>query len=49
MVTELMAYDPQGYDPRQIARMSWAARLTILAFAMVPGLGKIGRLMRYRF
>lgn len=47
--TELPAYDPEGYDPRQIARLSWAARLTILAFAAVPALGRIGWLLRYRF
>ncbi|WP_349434418.1 class I SAM-dependent methyltransferase [Pararhizobium sp. A13] len=47
--TELPAYDPEGYDPRQIARLSWAARLTILAFAAVPALGRIGWLLRFRF
>ncbi|MEK1932930.1 MAG: class I SAM-dependent methyltransferase [Pararhizobium sp.] len=46
---ELPAYDPEGYDPRQIARLSWAARLTILAFAAVPVLGRIGWLLRFRF
>lgn len=47
--TELPAYDPEAYDPRQIARLSWAARLTIYAFAAVPALGRIGWLLRYRF
>lgn len=46
---QLPAYDPEGYDPRQIARLSWAARLTILAFAAVPVLGRIGWLLRFRF
>lgn len=47
--TELPAYDPQAYAPRQIARLSWAARLTIYAFAAAPVLGKIGWLLRFRF
>lgn len=49
LVTELRAYDPEGYDPSQVARMSWLARLTIGAFAMIPLLGTVGRLLRYRF
>lgn len=49
LVTELMAYQSRGYDPAQIARMSWGARMAILAFRAIPGLGKSGRLMRFRF
>jgi O-methyltransferase involved in polyketide biosynthesis len=48
-VEDILAYDPKGYDPGQIARMSWPARLAIFAFAMVPVLARIGRLLHYRF
>jgi O-methyltransferase involved in polyketide biosynthesis len=47
--TELLAYDPGAYDAKQIDRLSWAARLTIGLFAALPALGKIGRLLRFRF
>jgi O-methyltransferase involved in polyketide biosynthesis len=46
---DVLAYDPDGYDPDQIARMSWPARLAILAFALVPPLARMGRLLHYRF
>lgn len=49
LVTELTAYDPNGYDPAQIARMSWPARLAIQFFSLVPPLARIGLLLRYRF
>lgn len=49
LVTELTAYDPDGYDPAQIARMSWPARLAIQFFSLIPPLARIGLLLRYRF
>ncbi|MBT2323290.1 class I SAM-dependent methyltransferase [Variovorax paradoxus] len=49
LLTELMAYDPDGYDRRQIARMSWPARMAVRVLTVVPLLGKLGRLLRYSF
>jgi len=49
LVTELTAYDPDGYDPAQIARMSWQARLAIQFFSLIPPLARLGLLLRYRF
>jgi O-methyltransferase involved in polyketide biosynthesis len=49
LVTELTAYDPDGYDSEQIARMSWPARLAIQFFSLIPPLARIGLLLRYRF
>lgn len=49
LVTELAAYDPDGYDRRQIARMSWPARLAMQFFSLIPPLSRIGVLLRYRF
>lgn len=49
LVTEMTAYDPDGYDPAQIARMSWPARLTMQFFSLIPPLARIGLLLRYRF
>ncbi|CAD5254431.1 Tetracenomycin polyketide synthesis O-methyltransferase TcmP [Bosea sp. 62] len=49
LVTELTAYDPDGYDPAQIARMSWPARFTMQFFSLIPPLARIGLLLRYRF
>jgi O-methyltransferase involved in polyketide biosynthesis len=49
LVEELRAYDPAGYDPAQVARMSATARGAVLAFRLFPALGKIGRLLRYAF
>jgi len=49
LVTELTAYDPDGYDPAQIARMSWPARFAMQFFSLVPPLARIGLLLRYRF
>lgn len=49
LVTELTAYDPNGYDPAQIARMSWPARFAMQFFSLIPPLARIGLLLRYRF
>lgn len=49
LATCLSAHDPEGYDPAQIARMSWLARVSVWAFALVPAIGNIGWLLRYRF
>lgn len=49
LVTELTAYDPDGYDPAQIARMSWPARFAMQFFSLIPLLARIGLLLRYRF
>ncbi|KRE12359.1 methyltransferase [Bosea sp. Root483D1] len=49
LATELTAYDPDGYDPAQIARMSWQARLAIQFFSLIPPLARLGLLLRYRF
>lgn len=49
LVRELTAYDPDGYDPAQIARMSWPARLAMQIFSLMPPLARIGLLLRYRF
>lgn len=49
LAQEIRAYDPAGFDPAQVARMSLAARWAVQAFRMVPGLGKLGRLLRYEF
>ena len=46
---ELQAYDPAGYGMAQIARMSPLARGAAFACRMVPGLGRVGRLLRYTF
>lgn len=48
-IAELRAYDPEGYPPEQIARLSWPARAAIRLFTAIPVLTKIGRLMRYGF
>lgn len=48
-VTELTAYDPDGYDAAQIARMSWPARFAMQFFSLIPPLSRIGLLLRYRF
>ncbi|RDJ21427.1 class I SAM-dependent methyltransferase [Bosea caraganae] len=49
LLNEFLAYDPKGYDPEQVSRMSWLARLTIHVFAMIPPLARMGRLLHYRF
>jgi hypothetical protein len=49
LLDDFPAYDPKGYDPQQVARMSWPARRTIDLFRAIPSLGKMGRLLRYRF
>jgi O-methyltransferase involved in polyketide biosynthesis len=37
------------YDPAQMRRMSFPARVMIRLFLLVPALKRIGRLLRYRF
>ena len=37
------------YDSAAIARMSWPARLTVMLWRCIPALGRIGRLLRYRW
>jgi O-methyltransferase involved in polyketide biosynthesis len=49
LLTVLPAYDPEGYDPRQVARMSWPARLTIRLLKAIPGFRRTGQILRYRF
>jgi O-methyltransferase involved in polyketide biosynthesis len=49
LMTELMAYDPDGYEPQQLARMSWPARLAVSVFTAIAPLASLGRLLRYRF
>lgn len=49
LVTELTAYDPDGYDRAQLARMSWPARLAMQFSSLIPPLARIGLLLRYRF
>jgi O-methyltransferase involved in polyketide biosynthesis len=49
LATSLTAYDPRGYDPRQVARMSLLSRLAIRAFIAIPPLARTARLLRYRF
>lgn len=49
LLTELTAYDPDAFDPQQIARMSWPARMAVRAFAFVPPLRRLGRLLLYSF
>ncbi|WAS99377.1 class I SAM-dependent methyltransferase [Nannocystis punicea] len=49
LIDDYHAYDPKGYDPRQVARLSWAARVAVRLFTLIPALGRISRLLRYRF
>lgn len=49
LAQELRAYDPEGYDPAQIARMSLAARWALQLSRLVPGLNRVGYLLRYEF
>ncbi|PCC75257.1 O-Methyltransferase involved in polyketide biosynthesis [Nannocystis exedens] len=49
LIDDYYAYDPRGYDPRQVARLSWAARVAVKLFTRIPALGRISRLLRYRF
>jgi len=49
LLTDLTAYDPNGYDPAQVARMSWPARMAVRVFAVLPAFGRLGRLLRYSF
>ncbi|WP_421988401.1 class I SAM-dependent methyltransferase [Roseococcus sp.] len=38
-----------AHEPAQTARMSLSAQCAMLVARLVPGLGKVGRLLRYRF
>jgi len=49
LMQDLHAYSPEGYDPSQLARMTPATRAAIWLFQVVPALGKVGRLLRFRF
>lgn len=49
LLDDFKAYSPEGYDPRQIERMSLPARLTVKLFKAFPALGRIGRMLRYGF
>lgn len=49
LMQELLSYGRQGYHAAQIARMSLSARMVIPFFRAIPALGRIGRLLRYRF
>lgn len=49
LVEELTGYGSDGYDPRQIARMSLPARMAVELFGWIPALARIGRLLRFRF
>jgi O-methyltransferase involved in polyketide biosynthesis len=49
LAAELAADDPDGYDPAQIARMSWPAQWALRFLSLVPPLARLGLLLRYRF
>lgn len=49
LISGFTAYDPRAYDPRQVARMSWKARLGVRILGAVPPLGRIAWLLHYRF
>ena len=49
LVEELTGYGADGYDPRQVARMSLPARAAIQIFGWVPALSQMARLLRFRF
>jgi len=49
LLQELTGYGADGYDPRQIARMSLPARAAIQIFGWLPALSQMARLMRFRF
>jgi hypothetical protein len=40
---------PDGYDPQQLASISWPARLAASVFTAIAPLASLGRLLRYRF
>ena len=46
---DLHAYDPTGYDPAQLARLSWQARTMAWVCRWVPSLRNISRILRFRF
>lgn len=49
LIEELTGYGPDGHDPRQVARMSLPARVTVQLFGWIPALARAGRLLRFRF
>lgn len=49
LVEELTGYGADGYDPRQLARLSLPARAAIQMFGWLPALSQMARLMRFRF
>jgi O-methyltransferase involved in polyketide biosynthesis len=49
LMQDLYAYSPDGYDPVQLARMTASTRAAIWLFQVIPALGKVGRLLRFRF
>lgn len=49
LLQELTGYGEDGYDPRQVARMSLAARASIQLFGWLPALARMARLLRFRF
>jgi O-methyltransferase involved in polyketide biosynthesis len=49
LVKNIGAYDPSGYDPAQLARMSWKARFALAFCRLVPALRNVSRIMRFRF
>lgn len=49
LVQELTGYGANGYDLRQVARMSLTARATIQMFGWIPALSQMARLLRFRF
>jgi len=49
LVEELSGYGADGYDPRQVARMSLTARAAIQIFGWLPALSHMARLLRFRF
>lgn len=49
LMTDYPAYDSRGYDPKQVARMSWKGRLGVMLFGVMPSLARMSRMLRYRF
>lgn len=49
LLEQLTGYGADGYDPRQVARMSLPARVAIQMFGWLPALSQMARLMRFRF
>lgn len=49
LLEELTGYGADGYDPRQVARMSLPARAAIQMFGWIPAFSQMARLLRLRF